>query len=144
MFQFQLDGPPVPQKQTRFANGHAYNPSSKDIECIRWQVKPTCPQEPLSGPIKLSISFFLPIPKSTSAKVRKQMCNRVILPIKKPDIDNLAYLVTNALKGLVYKDDNQIVCMELFKYYDVSPRTCVTVREIEQIQPIGLHDASDY
>lgn len=144
MYIFEIHGAPIPQKQTRFtcAGGYprAYDPSSKDKERIQWQIKPFAPEEPLKGPIELSITFFLPIPKSTSSKNRLAMINRVILPCVKPDEDNLAYIVTNALKKIVYEDDNQVCAKHVYKFYGVDPKTIIRVRPILQVQQVGLHE----
>lgn len=77
----------------------------------------------------------MPIPKSTSAKIRAQMLNAVILPTKRPDFDNLAYLVTNALKKIVYADDSQVTDCIILKRYAERPRTEI---EIHPLDPIDL------
>lgn len=142
MYRFTLSGNPVPQKQTRFtcAGGYprAYDPSKKDLEMIRWQVRPFAPAEPLMGPISLTLYFFLPIPKSTSKAKRDQMQRRILLPVCKPDEDNLAYLVTNALKKLVYNDDAQICEKHVYKSYDLMPRTEILVKQIQTAEKYGL------
>jgi Holliday junction resolvase RusA-like endonuclease len=144
MFIFEIHGNPVPQKQTRFSchgnRPHAYDPSKKDKEFIQWQIKPFAPDTPLTGPIELTIIFFLPIPKSASSKKRIAMRNRVILPITKPDEDNLAYIVTNALKKIVYEDDSQVCAKHVYKYYGADPKTVIKVRPITQIDEVGCHD----
>ena len=146
MFLFEIVGDPIPQKQTRFTciKGfpHTYDPSKKDKEHIQWQIRPLAPKEPLTGPIELSITFFLRIPKAVSSKVRLGMINRVILPIIRPDEDNLAYLVTNALKKIVYEDDKQICAKHVYKYYSDVPRTIIRVRAIQQITEIGIHEGN--
>lgn len=143
MFQFEIHGPPIPQKQTRFScinnKPHSWDPSKQDKERIQWQVRPFAPTEPVTGPIRLDITFYLPIPKSASSKMKLAMSNQTVLPVVKPDIDNLAYIVTNALKGLVYKDDNQIVEQRLKKFYSHEPRTVIQVHPIEQSQKVGFH-----
>lgn len=147
MFQFELYGPLVPQKQTRWAckchQGHAYDPSKKDKEHIQWQIRPMAPEYPLTTPIELTLAFFFPIPKTTSKAMREQMLNRVILPDKKPDADNLAYLVTNALKEIVYDDDKRIVAQHIYKFYGPEPKIIIRVRPILQAQPLGYHNADD-
>lgn len=144
MFQFEVYGIPVPQKQTRWTrSGHAYDPSSKDKEAIQWQIRPFAPDVPLDQPVELTIAFFLPIPKSACKALRLQMLNRVILPDKKPDQDNLAYLVTNALKEIVYDDDKRVCASHVYKFYGETPRTIIRVRPILQAQPLGLLDALD-
>src|SRR5580698_5800912 len=101
MFQFEIYGTPVAQKQTRFTcpcgKGHCYEPSEKDKKQIQWQIRPFAPEVPIAGPVEVTMAFIMPIPKGVSKAVREQMMNRVILPDKRPDEDNLAYLVTNAM-----------------------------------------------
>lgn len=145
MFQFVIYGIPTPQKQTRFAfrggQPHAYDPSSKDKQHIQWQIKATAPKTPLLGPVELTIVFFLPIPKATSSKKRNAMLNRVLLPNVKPDEDNLAYIVTNALKKIVYDDDKQVCVKHVYKLYGAEPRTVIRVRPISQLEEIGIHES---
>ena len=139
MLLFEIVGIPVPQKQTQFirATGIAYNPSRKDMEHIQWQIRPYAPLVPLSCAIEMHLTFYLPIPKSTSKRVRAQMLNGVILPKKKPDFDNLAYLVTNALKEIVYMDDSLVTDCIIRKRYSDMPRTVIKIIPIEELQPVG-------
>lgn len=139
MFMFELIGPPIPQKQTRFIrkSGIAYNPSEKDQAAVQWQIKPYAPTIPFSCPIEMHLTFFLPIPTSCSSKIKAQMLNQVILPIKRPDFDNLAYFITNALKKIVYEDDALITDCIIRKRYSDKPRTVIKVIPIEQMQPLG-------
>lgn len=147
MYQFEVIGKPAAQKQTRFRRvGEktlTYDPSSKDKQMIQWQIKPLAPPVPLECPVELTIAFFVPIPKSTGKAMREQMINRVILPEHKPDIDNLAYLVTNALKGIVYDDDKRVCAQHIYKFYGDDPKTVIRVRPILQAQPLGYRDADD-
>ena len=80
MYLFEIQGDPVPQKQTQFvrSTGIAYNPSKKDAERIQWQIKPYAPSQPLICAIELLINFYLPIPKSTSGIKKRQMMKGVI------------------------------------------------------------------
>lgn len=152
MFQFEVHGIPAPQQQQNCAcdcppkqkcKKWLYNPSLKEKEIIQWQVRPFAPSSPLSGAIEMTVAFFLPIPKSASKKLREQMLNRVILPAKRPDEDNLAYLVTNALKGIVYVDDGLICAKHVYKFYGAEPKTVIRVRQILQAEPLGYRDADD-
>ena len=126
---FEILGIPVPQKQTRFlrSTGIAYNPSKKDENRIRSHLRPSAPKEPFSCPIAMAIYFGMPIPKSSSKSLREAMLAGRVCHIKKPDLDNLAYLVTNALKNLVYSDDSQIVFCITEKGYDENPRTIIKI-----------------
>lgn len=135
MFLFEIHSKPVPQKQTQFSRGRAYNPSSADQRHIQWQARPYAPKEPFSDPCAMDLTFYMPIPESTSGIRRRQMINGVIHHTKRPDVDNLAYLVTNALKGLFYADDSQITDMHLHKRYGEIPKTVVKITPIEEISP---------
>lgn len=137
MIQFELHGNPIPQKQTRFirATGIAYDPSFKEKKQIQWQAKPYAPVNPLLGPLKLDLTFYFPIPVSTSGVKRRQMVNHVIHHIKKPDVDNCAYLITNAFKNIFYRDDSQIIDLCMHKRYGEEPKTVVRITPIEEIAP---------
>lgn len=132
--QFTLHVVPVPQKQTRFSciNGHphAYDPSKTDLKTLQWMIKAYAPKEPIRGPVAVSYTFYLPIPKATSKAKSGQMDRNMIKHISKPDVDNLAYLVTNAMKGIIYHDDSQIVEKHERKQYSADPRIVVEIRDL--------------
>jgi Holliday junction resolvase RusA-like endonuclease len=131
MLLFEIHIPPVPQKQTRVVQNNGffrhYDPSGKDREKIEWQIKANAPAEPYTCPLMVELTFYLPIPKATSMVKRRQMLNNIILPMKRPDIDNLGYLVTNAMKTIIYADDSQIVDLYMHKRYGEDPRTIVKI-----------------
>lgn len=147
MYQFEIVGKPVPQRQstscTRNGKTWRYNPNQADREQMQWQIKPYAPEKPLTCPVELTLFFFLPIPKGTGKRLREQMVNRVILPSKRPDIDNLAYLVTNALKGIVYDDDSQVCAQHVYKVYGEVPKTVIRVQTLLEAQPLGIRTVDD-
>ena len=51
-----------------------------------------------------------------------KMLNNELRPIKKPDSDNLAKICLDALNGIAYPDDSQIVALTVNKYYSKEPR----------------------
>jgi len=81
----------------------------------------------LEGALEITITAWMMIPKSTSKKRAKLMIDRVIRPDKKPDWDNLSKVVGDALEGLAYKNDAQIVDGILHKYYTMQPRLEVKI-----------------
>lgn len=84
---------------------------------------------PIEGAIRAEIGVFMPIPKSDSKKKRALKISGQIRPTVKPDADNIAKSVLDALNGLAYADDKQIVECEVKKYYGEEP--CVYVKLIE-------------
>lgn len=133
MFIFELSGDPKPQKQTQFSRHHSWDPSAKVKSFIQWQAKYYAPENPLLCPIQMDLTFYFKVPKSTSGTKRRQMLNHVIHHIKRPDIDNCAYLVTNALKKIFYEDDSQIIDLYLHKRYGETPKTVVKITPIEEL-----------
>jgi len=57
------------------------------------------------------------------------MTNRVLLPIKIPDTDNIIKIVADALNGVAYRDDAQIVRVEASKFYGEKPRLFIRIEE---------------
>ena len=76
----------------------------------------------LEGALRMTITAYMIIPKSTSKKRAKLMVERVIRPDKKPDWDSLGRIASDALEGLAYKNDSQIVTGIVHKWYAIRPR----------------------
>ena len=72
------------------------------------------------NPLKVSIEVFLNIPKGITKSVKVGMANDEIKPLTKPDVDNIAKLVLDALNGVAFVDDKQIVELSVKKrYWDI-------------------------
>lgn len=84
-------------------------------------------REPITAPVELSIVFYMAIPSSTSKKRAESLKNAP--HVKRPDVDNLAKLVLDALNGIAWKDDSQVFKMTVEKRYSDNPRTEVTIEE---------------
>ena len=84
----------------------------------------------LEGALEMIVDAHFPIPKVTSKKKREQMSDYGILPTKKPDCDNILKIIADALNGLAYHDDSQIVTAQVTKVYSDYPKVVVTIREI--------------
>ena len=81
-------------------------------------------------PLRVVVTFFLQIPKSTS-KIRKQrMLSGLVRPTKRPDVENVAKLIMDALNTVAYHDDSQIVELEVRKFYSDQPRTEIFIARI--------------
>jgi len=72
-------------------------------------------------PLYLEATFFLPRPASISKKVK--------MPVKRPDIDNLAKTLTDALESFTYNNDSQITTELLKKRYGSPPRIELKIEE---------------
>jgi Holliday junction resolvase RusA-like endonuclease len=85
-------------------------------------------------PLSVEIVAYFSIPKSTSKKKHTQMLVKELLPIKKPDIDNLAKTVLDSLNGIAYHDDAQVCKCSIEKYYSDRPRIEVLI-EVHELIP---------
>lgn len=62
-----------------------------------------------AGAVYVTITFLLPRPKSTPGKVQHHT--------KKPDLDKLARGSLDAMKGVLWRDDSQVVDLHVLKHY---------------------------
>lgn len=81
-------------------------------------------------PLAVSITAFYEVPKSYSKKKKQEMLDGQLYPTKKPDIDNIAKCVLDALNKLAYRDDTQVVRLHTEKHYAEIPRVEVEIREV--------------
>lgn len=78
-------------------------------------------------PIGIDCRFYMKIPKSISAKKRKEMDENREYHTKKPDLDNLIKTVCDALNGVAFDDDSSIVMLRGSKVYSAEPHTEVVL-----------------
>jgi crossover junction endodeoxyribonuclease RusA len=121
-----IPGEPVPKGRPRFnpRSGRAVTPertvSAESI--VAWHVKEAAQQQgfvlPFQGNVYLSLGF--------GSKAQ---------PGKEPDIDNLIKLVFDALNGVAYLDDKQVVILSAslgrrdLLADDTEPWTAIAIRE---------------
>ena len=85
--------------------------------------------KPLDGRISVTIKAYFSIPKNASKKQREEMLNNNISPVKKPDIDNIAKIILDALNKLAFNDDNQITKLNIEKVYSEEEKVSVLIEE---------------
>lgn len=73
------------------------------------------------------IAYFKP-PASKSKKLREQLIENEIGYMHKPDTDNIAKIIADALNGVAYKDDNQITNLEVIKMYGNEDKVEVEIK----------------
>lgn len=86
----------------------------------------------LSGAIEIKIECFYQIAKSHTKAAKALMEAGQIQATIKPDVDNVAKAVLDALNGLAFDDDKQVVRLEVSKRYDHEARVEVEVKENEE------------
>ena len=86
----------------------------------------------LTGPVKVRAELQLPRSKSHYGTGRNAGVLKASAPLyceTKPDADKLARAIGDALTGIVFRDDSQIVMWEIVKRYG-DPAGCVVSVEV--------------
>ena len=86
---------------------------------------------PLESALVCDVRVFMGIPNSWSAKKKKLALESKIRPTHRKDWDNLGKTVCDALNGLAYRDDGQIVDGRVRKWYSDRPRVEIEITEVE-------------
>jgi len=76
---------------------------------------------PFEGNIYAQLDFFVQIPKSWSKK--KKLAKQGQYCDNNADIDNYCKAILDALNGVYYEDDRQVVMLRARMYWSTNPRT---------------------
>lgn len=135
-FCLTIDGEPVAQGRPQFVRrtGVAYDPpksrdykkkvnrlAQKRAHDDDWQLFDE------GEPLKVKIHFRLRRGKTVDR----------VWPIVRPDIDNYAKAIMDALEGVVYANDKQVVALILLKFYAEigdAPQVLVIVEPIDKYE----------
>lgn len=82
---------------------------------------------PLEGPLVVTVDAFFPIARSWTKAEKAAALNGSKHHTGTPDLDNIAKTL-DALNGVVWADDRQIVQLTAMKRYGDHPALVVTVR----------------
>ena len=129
---FSIPGEPKGNARPRVANGHEHPPSGtmsyearvvqayrkRYADRVRWEK---------GVPLRMRIMACYGVPAGTAPKRKVQMLRE--LPAKKPDADNIGRIVADALSGIAYCNDAQIVDLQVRKAYAEKPHVFVEIRE---------------
>jgi len=85
---------------------------------------------PTEEPLCLLVHAFRSVPESWSDADKAKALAGNIVPTSRPDGDNYLKLVQDALNGVAYKDDSQIVDARVIKRYSDQPALRVELREM--------------
>lgn len=99
-------------------------------DLIRWSYKAAGGQYMGEKTLQVDIQAFYPIPQSFSKAKRNDAIFERIRPTTKPDCDNVIKAVLDALNGVAYYDDKQVVCVSCNKYYGKTGYLKITLSEI--------------
>jgi Holliday junction resolvase RusA-like endonuclease len=89
-------------------NGRVIHNRSRQLKQWRTTIAHAFPTNPITDPISLTLRFQI---------ARKRTVTRP-LPTVAPDLDKLSRAVLDALTGILYRDDSQVIELRASKTYD--------------------------
>ena len=134
-----VDGTPVAKGRPKFStiNGHARAITpAKTRNYENWvrmcgvQAMNLAGRSTMDEAIDLKLIAHVPIPSSWSKKRQIKAALGEIHPTKRPDLDNFLKAAKDALNGIVWRDDSQIVNISARKVYGETPKLVITVEPI--------------
>lgn len=131
MISFTVVGRPQGKGRPRMRkDGHVFTP----VKTVRYEnliahcaAQAMAGRAPLLGPLVLSLAVYVPVPQSWPAKRRNAALLGVVVPETKPDIDNAAKALLDAINGVVFVDDKQVAVLNVRKLYGTTPRLEISV-----------------
>lgn len=123
--EFFIDHEPRPAKRPRKGKYSFYVPdAAKNKKDVRALIESQIPKgfEKIMTEIYIDLKLYMPMLEGFS-KTDKYLAEKgIIRPTTKPDVDNLEKTYFDALNGLIWDDDGQIIDVRTRKYYSVHPR----------------------
>ena len=138
-----LSGDPVPAGRPRFRivrpkSGPQFVSTYSEPETVKYQTALRFQAQaemngakPYDCALEVVLRVYVTIPKSFSGKKHRLALDGVLRPVTRPDLDNYIKQL-DALNGVVWLDDSQIVVLRALKLYSDHPGV-----EIE-IAPVTL------
>ena len=130
---------PVAKGRPRFGRGRTYTPKKtrdyeeKVAEIARREMGAS---PPFADAVRLDVTACFPPPQSWPSWKRMAALSGAVGHTGRPDLDNIAKAVSDALNGIVYQDDGQVIEMRFCKKY--AHRPAVEVK----VTPLPAHAAA--
>lgn len=132
-FRLDISGEPPASKRPRAArlrNGagdivgvRVYADDAADQRSVRQEVRAALPRGfiPLCGEVELYLSVRRPLLAGWPPYKRLLAELGYLRPEVKPDYDNYAKILTDAMRGVLFQDDSQVVVGQVEKVYSLTP-----------------------
>lgn len=147
MLKFNIPMAPVAQARPRAVNmakhRKYYRPGKPQIilhdplnvkrykQLLGYYIRQHYTAEPLTGPLRVTLRFYRKVQKSVSKVEHDRRVHDKKLPIVKPDVSNYVKSTEDALNGILWKDDAQIVIEQSEKHYSDNPRVEIEVEQLD-------------
>ena len=135
--QYSVPGEPRGKGRPRFAKRGNFVKTYTDAKTASYEdqirfyaLKAMGDSKVIEGAVRVFVSIRMAVPKSYSNKRREACLSNVEKPLKKPDWDNVAKSICDAMNGIIYVDDTQIVEAHITKQYAHQAEVVVLVQEV--------------
>ena len=135
---FEVPGPPRGKGRPRFARRGNFVKTYTDAKTASYEdqirfyaLKAMGSSEPLKTALEAFIYIRLVVPKSYPKKRTEACLGGSEWPCKKPDWDNVAKSVCDAMNGIICVDDSQIVECHVRKVYAIDAGVDILIKEKE-------------
>lgn len=137
---FNVLGLPVPQGSKNVFRGHLVDTNAPKLRPWRADIRATAAESMGEDPphpeaVRVHATFHFPRPRShygtgrNAAVVKKTAPTAVAV---RPDLDKLTRALLDALTGVAWRDDSQVVALNVAKVYTAErPHVAVVVTEAE-------------
>lgn len=141
MIRFTIPSKPAGQPRARVGTigGHARAFKGAKARLLEQDVlafaAPAAPAVRFEGPVRIRIDARMPIPAGWPAWRQEAALAGAIRPTTRPDADNVAKLILDALNrsGRFWRDDAQVVELVATKFYGAAPETIVEVHGVDEV-----------
>ena len=133
-YSFEINQAPVPQARPRVTKWGTYDPKAKEKKQFKTEIREKWPHSLLNGPLRVDMTFVMPIPKSLSEVKKRALRGKP--HIKKIDLSNIYKFIEDCMTDIVYEDDSLIWDIKIKKIYGINPKIFVMLETTEDQEPL--------
>lgn len=126
----EIPGKPIALQRHRHHAGGTFDPQKREKEFYAVYVQSTFREPPLEEALAVQIDYIYVPPKSWSKKKKEAAMGA--MKISTPDLSNLVKFTEDALNGVLWEDDKQIVALKASKCYGECEKTILKVEKVDE------------
>lgn len=136
MIEITIPGEVVAKGRPRFSRHggtvrtHTPNKTLNYERLVKMHAIQHQPKEPIDDAIKVAICIHKKPPNSWSKIKKSRALDGDIKLTTKPDIDNYAKAILDAMNGIIFKDDNLITELTVKKIYSDEHKAVVNITRV--------------
>jgi Holliday junction resolvase RusA-like endonuclease len=130
--KFEVIGTPIAKGRPRLGRWGTYTPerTANYENLVKISYLNQCNYKFVDKPLKMEIWAYFE-PTKTEKKSKKKYASLIGQAyIKKPDLDNIAKSICDALNDVAYEDDSQIVVLIIHKLYAEQAKAVIEISEM--------------